>query len=247
MPPFRRLEAVTFDCWNTLLRERDFRVARAVRAAALVEVARSAGAALSDEDAATALARAFDRHVELWERGVASGAPEIAQWALDAVGVGGADAARLLAPRLEEASLGGGSEALPGAGDVLERLRSLGVRTALVCDTGLSPGRVVRELLARAGLLSLLEVQVFSNEIGVPKPHPRVFEAALRPLGVRAGRAVHVGDLRRTDVQGGRGYGMGTVRIRAVFDDGAPFPDADAVIDAHDELADALEAIATRR
>jgi FMN phosphatase YigB (HAD superfamily) len=116
-----------------------------------------------------------------------------------------------------------------------------------VCDTGLSPGRVVRELLARAGLLSLLEVQVFSNEVGVPKPHPRMFEAALGPLGVAAAHAVHVGDLRRTDVQGGRGYGMGTVRIRAVFDDGAPFPDADAVIDAHHDLADALEAIATRR
>src|SRR5262249_54406715 len=60
MSPSRRLEAVTFDCWNTLLRERDFRVARAVRAAALVEIAGAAGVALTDEDAAAALARAFD-------------------------------------------------------------------------------------------------------------------------------------------------------------------------------------------
>jgi putative hydrolase of the HAD superfamily len=246
MPPVR-LEAVTFDCWNTLLRERDAHVPRAARAAALVEIAAGAGIEISTEDAAAGLVRAFDRHVELWERGIASGAPEIARWALDGIGIADAGAARLLAPRLAEAAIGGGSEALPGAGDALERLRSRGVRTALVCDTGMSPGRVVRELLARAGLLSLLEVQVFSNEVGVPKPHPRMFEAALAPLGVAATRAVHVGDLRRTDVQGGRGYGMGTVRIRAAFDDGALYPEADAVIDAHDELAAVLDAIAARR
>jgi putative hydrolase of the HAD superfamily len=241
MPASVRRSAVTFDCWNTLLRERDFRVARALRATALVEIAEGAGVAVSYERAGEAIRRAFDRHVELWVRGIGSGAPEIAGWALDAVGVANTDAARHLAPRLAEAALSGECEALPGAGDVLETLRSRGTRIALICDTGMSPGRVVRELLDRAGLLPYLEVLVFSNEVGVPKPHPSMFEAALGPLGVASADAVHVGDLRRTDVQGGRGYGMGTVRIRAAFDDPEPFPDADAVIDAHAELADALE------
>ena len=236
----RPLRAVTFDCWNTLLRERDFEVARALRAAALVETAASAGVVLSDAAAREALRVAFDRHVALWERGVASGAPEIAGWALAAVGVVGSGLAEGLAPRLAEASLAGSCEALPGAGEALAALRRDGVRVALICDTGMSPGRVVRELLRRAGLFDSLEVLVFSNEVGVPKPHRSMFEAALRPLGVAPEDAAHVGDLRRTDVQGGRGAGMATVRIRAAFDDPAPYPEADAVLDAHADLAEAL-------
>lgn len=242
-----RVAAVTFDCWNTLLRERDFRVARGLRAAALVEIAGAAGVDLSVEAAGDAIRAAFDRHVELWVRGVGSSAPEIAEWALERIGVADADAARRLVPRLEEASLAGEYEALPGAGAVLEALRSRGVRVALICDTGLSPGRVVRELLRNVGLLSQLEVLVFSNEIGVPKPHPDMFHAALGPLGVAPEHAVHIGDLRRTDVQGGRGVGMGTVRIRAVYDDAEPFPEADAVIDAYAEIDSALEAARARR
>lgn len=237
----RRLRAVTFDCWNTLLRERDFTVARGLRATALAEVAARHGAAVSDAAAHEALRSAFDRHIALWVRGIGSGAPEIAGWALESLGVSDREAARRLAPVLEEASLAGACDALPGAGEALEALRRDGVRVALICDTGMSPGRVVRRLLDRAGLLSQLEILVFSNEVGVPKPHRSMFEAALGPLGVDAADAVHVGDLRRTDVQGGRGVGMGTVRIRAAFDDPEPFPEADAVIDAHADLASALE------
>lgn len=240
----RRIEAVTFDCWNTLLRERDFAVPRERRAAALVETAAAAGIALDATAAGDAVRAAFDRHLALWMEGVGSGAAEIALWALASVGVADADVrAPALAQRFEDAALAGDVDPLPGAGDALEGLRSRGVRVALICDTGMSPGRVVRELLRRAGLLDHLEVQIFSNEVGVPKPHPRMFERALAPLGVAAANAVHVGDLRRTDIHGGRAFGMGTVRIRGAFDDGSALPDADAVVDTHADLIATLETL----
>lgn len=176
--------------------------------------------------------------------GVGSGAGEIARWALASIGVADADVrAPDLARSFEDAALAGEVDPLPGAGDALERLRSRGVRVALICDTGMSPGRVVRELLRRAGLLDPLEVQIFSNEVGVPKPHPRMFERALAPLGVAPSHAVHVGDLRRTDIHGGRAFGMGTVRIRGAFDDTSALPDADAVVDAHSDLLETLAAL----
>jgi FMN phosphatase YigB (HAD superfamily) len=67
-----------------------------------------------------------------------------------------------------------------------------------------------------------------------------MFEAALRPLGVAPEEAVHVGDLRPTDVAGGRGFGMGTVRLRAVHDDVSAHPEADAVADSHAQLLELL-------
>jgi hypothetical protein len=103
-----------------------------------------------------------------------------------------------------------------------------------------SPGRVVRRLLDRAGLLALLEVQAFSDEVGVPKPERRIFERALAGLGSAPGAALHVGDLRRTDVAGARELGMRTVRIRHHHDDCSDHPEADHVADTHAALRDLL-------
>jgi len=237
----RRVRAVSFDCWNTLLREGDFEAARAARTAALVEAAGRRGVELAPEQAAGAIRGAHERHLRLWRQGVGSGAEEMAAWSLETVGLADPALAGPLGRRFAEAGLAGRVETLDGAGETLERLASRGVRIALVCDTGFSPGAVVRRMLQGLGLLEPLEVQVFSNEIGVPKPHRSLFEAALRPLAVAAGEALHVGDLRPTDVAGGRGFGMGTVRIRAAFDDRSELPDADAVVDSHAALLDLLE------
>jgi putative hydrolase of the HAD superfamily len=175
--------------------------------------------------------------MRLWREGVSSGAAEIAVWALAELGLRDPHPAlEHLTRSFEEASHSGSVQALPDARETLEALAGRGVRRALVCDTGLTPGRVVRGHLKRLGLLDLLEVTVFSGEIGVPKPDPRAFLAALDPLGVDPQSAMHVGDLRRTDVAGARGLGMLTVRIRARHDDMSALPDADYVVGSLAEL-----------
>src|SRR5207248_7608671 len=131
------------------------------------------------------------------------------------------------------------------------------------CDTGITPGRVVRDFLADVGVLPHLESCAFSNEVGVPKPSPGIFEAALVAIKSNPDEAAHVGDLLRTDVHGARAVGMKTVRITAVNDDLATrfswdvdaelgrsgavkdgehpeIDDADEVVTSHFELPDAL-------
>jgi putative hydrolase of the HAD superfamily len=123
-----------------------------------------------------------------------------------------------------------------GAVETVERLAAAGVPCALVCDTGLTPGRVVREHLARLGMIPGLRAQLFSDEVGVPKPSPKIFHAALAALGVGAAGAVHVGDLRRTDVAGARALGITSVRLTAAHDDASALPEADHVAASHAEL-----------
>lgn len=236
----RALRAVTFDCWGTLIQMRDEEALLAFRVAAVRRAARRRGAAPSEDEARRALQAAWDRHVRLWKEGVASGAPEMARWTLEGLAVADEAAGAELAALLERTPAPGECLMLEGACDTLERLRERGVRRALICDTGLSPGRVVREILDQLGLLEYLEVQVFSNEAGVPKPDPRVFHAALDGLGVEPAYAVHVGDLRRSDVAGARGVGMKSVRIRQVNDDRSQHPEADAVADSHRHLLELL-------
>jgi putative hydrolase of the HAD superfamily len=231
------LRGVTFDCWHTLIYEASWETAHGLRVEALAEAARSAGRDLEPGEAGRAFDAAWSRHMDLWARQVATGAREVAHWALEEIDLNphGEQFAPLLAS-FEEASHSGRVSIIDGALETLTRLDEAGIPCALICDTGLTPGRVVRQLLDRHGLLERLRETIFSDEWSLPKPHPRVFEAALESMGVAAETAVHVGDLRRTDVAGARAVGMGTVRIRAAHDDMTPLADADHVADSHADL-----------
>jgi putative hydrolase of the HAD superfamily len=67
-----------------------------------------------------------------------------------------------------------------------------------------------------------VDVLVVSEEAGVSKPHPRIFEIALERAGAGPPEAVMLGDSWRNDVEGARAAG-----IRAVWfnRDGRDAPD----------------------
>jgi putative hydrolase of the HAD superfamily len=93
---------------------------------------------------------------------------------------------------------------------LLDSLRDRGLKLGLVSNA-FDPGWLLREDLARMGLAERLDVAVFSSEVGMRKPHPSIFKAALDPLGVAAERTLFVGDRRYEDVRGPRQLGMKTV------------------------------------
>ncbi len=233
-----RPSIVSFDCWGTLISEEDWHWAHTLRITAMQQAAQDAGRAVSFETAKDAFEVAWHRHQALWQDGKASGAREITDWGLAELGLAGAEPARTrLLRRFEEASHTGDVVALEGARALLAALSASGTPCVLVCDTGLTPGRVVRRLLDRNGLLEYLRVQAFSDEVGAPKPDPRPFLAAIEPFEVEPVDVLHVGDLRRTDVAGARALGMKTARIRARHDDDSDHDDADHVVDSHADLA----------
>ena len=57
------------------------------------------------------------------------------------------------------------------------------------------------------GFLSITD----SGLIGHEKPHPAIFEAALKSLGARAEESLYVGDVYSVDYQGATGAGMQAV------------------------------------
>jgi putative hydrolase of the HAD superfamily len=240
------LRAVTFDCWGTLIYERETHSAYAVRSSALRRSAEAAGAVVADGCERAALDRAWHRHWSLWYEGIASGPREIADWALAELGVSEATIAEELAREFSEAALASEVVPLAGAATTLDRIAAAGLRRGLICDTGFTPGTIVRQLLAGAGLLQFLEVLVFSDEVGVPKPHAKGFHTALEALAVPARAALHVGDVRRTDVAGARAAGMRSIRISDHHDDRSDHPEADHVVESHAQLRKIL-ALEVRR
>ena len=68
-------------------------------------------------------------------------------------------------------------------------------------------------ILKERKLLSLFETVVLSRDVGYRKPHPAIFNHALRELGVSAGESVFVGDNATADVLGARNVGMNAILI----------------------------------
>jgi len=83
----------------------------------------------------------------------------------------------------------------------------------LTSNTGMLPGELMRKLLVPAGFGGL--PGVFSNELGVAKPHPRMFAEACATLGVPAARVLHVGDNPDADVAGARAAGLAAALVRS--------------------------------
>ncbi|MCW3999858.1 MAG: HAD family hydrolase [Candidatus Bathyarchaeota archaeon] len=70
------------------------------------------------------------------------------------------------------------------------------------------------ELLEEHHLIEFLDLTVVSGDINLRKPHPHIFNMALRYLGVEASDAVFVGDNLETDVLGSKRAGLTSVHIK---------------------------------
>jgi len=127
----------------------------------------------------------------------------------------------------------------PGAKAVLSAL-SRDYRLGIISDTGVTPGRVLRQILERDGILGYFSHLTFSDELGHSKPHPDAFLTTLAALNVAPEQAVHVGDIRRTDIAGARGVGMRAVQYIALNNDQSNHATPDAIIDSHAELPSLL-------
>jgi putative hydrolase of the HAD superfamily len=116
----------------------------------------------------------------------------------------------------------------PGVIEALGELRARGVALAVISNTGRTPGRVLRQLLADTGLLQHFAVLAFSDEQRVRKPAAAIFRRVLDQAASEPAAAVHVGDDAVNDVAGARSVGMRA--IHSVPDPSVPGVAADGVL-----------------
>jgi putative hydrolase of the HAD superfamily len=229
------VRAVTFDFWNTIAVEPVPGSMQEARHAAVVEALEVHGVEMDSERLAGHVGKVIRDREQAWAEGVHVSPTEGAQRLVAALELEEAAGAAVA-----EAFLGVGRGAelglAPDIGPTLERLRADGLVLGIVCDAGFTGGAILREFLAGEGLLEHFGGWGFSDEVGAYKPDPRIFKAALAMLGAEPAEAVHIGDLRRTDIAGARAIGMGSIRYRGLADDPSPGPEADFVLDDHRDL-----------
>jgi HAD superfamily hydrolase (TIGR01509 family) len=229
------IEAVTYDFWETIAREAHETLLER-RTRAWSELLRDSE--VPPETVRRTFEETWRIHSEHWRAGRQFTPVMAAERAVEDLGVAVSDRLRAdLVEAFADAAVTADLIVNDGLEETLLELKRRGVRIGIICDVGFTSGELLRGFLERRGLLTYFEGWAFSDEVGVYKPDPAIFARALHSLGeVPADRALHVGDLRRTDVAGARAIGMTSVRYRGANDDDEDLPEADHVIDHHTEL-----------
>ena len=115
--------------------------------------------------------------------------------------------------------------------EVLRTLHAAGVKIGLISNSH----RCLVSFETHFDLRGLFTVAVSSVEHGYMKPHPSIFEAALRGADVVAAEAVMVGDSLTHDVDGARRLGMRGVLVSRSGLVSAP-PDVPVIHSLHELL-----------
>ena len=96
----------------------------------------------------------------------------------------------------------------PGTRDALLSLRQRH-RLGVISN---ADGKIA-DVLARCGIADCFESITDSGIVGKEKPHPAIFEAALKSLGAKANESLYVGDVYSIDYLGATGVGMQAVLL----------------------------------
>ena len=126
--------------------------------------------------------------------------------------------------------------------ETMEALHGMGIRMGIISN--IISTSLVPHMMNEYGIAQYMECIVMSSATGIRKPDPRIFDIALKQMGVTAAETGYVGDTISRDVLGARNAGLGlVVRIqnpliahRDVAFQGADAPQADFVITELNEL-----------
>ena len=247
------IRAITFDLWDTMIRDNSDeprRLARGLGAKSedrrrILHAALESGAPIAFETVATAYDVADAAFNKVWKEHHVTWTQRERLHVLLA-GLGRTlpeDALDRVVAEIEDMEIDVPPEMVAGIDAALAELAGR-YKLCVVSDAIVSPGRVLRRLLAHHGIEKYFDGFVFSDEIGCSKPDPRMFHAAAEQLGVDLGRMVHIGDRDHNDVKGPQALGMKAVLFTAVRDVDEKTTSADAICRDHADLPAIIDRLA---
>src|SRR5258708_34722896 len=133
---------------------------------------------------------------------------------------------------------------LPGAVELLAEIQALGMSRVIASNTYWRDAESYWDDFRVLGMADYVDGVVTSVDAGYLKPHPAVFEMAMRWAGEPADRCVVIGNREENDIEPGLALGMWTILVHP--DDPKPQTSrAHAVAPDLWECAAALKAMLT--
>ncbi len=105
-------------------------------------------------------------------------------------------------------------------------------KLAMISNTGRSPGKTLLKMLEEKQIRKYFEVFSFSDELLLRKPDSRIFEITVSKLHVQPNETVHVGDSYKMDFLGAQSAGVNPI----LYAKGVESPKANPFIRSHLEI-----------
>lgn len=105
--------------------------------------------------------------------------------------------------------------------DVLRQIKESGSTISLLSNTGFIKGKTLRKILEVLELDSLLDFQLYSDEVRLSKPNPQFFQLMLdtidrnRHIELNLQDIIHVGDNPWADINGAEKIGIKSLQINS--------------------------------
>ena len=211
------IDTITFDLWNTLIyfSPEDNLKFKNKRIEGFIEILKQKGVNLSREEMEKAYDESSERYKPIRDREEDISTCEQVQIILDCLGtLGFKELDEEVLHKLEEVLANPILSELPslteGCEEILEYLKNKNYKIGLICNTGRTPGKVLREVLKRKNIFQFFKVLTFSDELRIRKPNPKIFISTLESLNSFPNSSLHIGDLLESDILGAKRCGMKT-------------------------------------
>ncbi len=240
------IRGVIFDLGQTLIRFEGDRLRTYQESrAALVKALQDDGLEFDSRAFRRAFTAALDRYyrereVTLLETGLAGVLQEVlARFGLGQIGPESQRRALDAMYAVSEARW----KVLPAAAEVLQELQADGLRLGLLSNAADEAN--VQRLVEKSGLRPFLGPILVSAALGVRKPDPRAFQAALQAMQLPPHEVVMVGDTLQADVLGARRMGMPSIWLRPPDfpQDRAPEPPPDLIAQDLRQVPDLIRSL----
>ncbi len=214
-----RIRAVTFDLWETLLFERHGANSERtkVRCRNIAKTLDEFGIRVSSEEVNLAMKKTISSLLTIWEENKDVDHLTQVQLIIKNIADDKVSLNNECVNKLSQAYVAPLFEVPPYLNpdvyEVLQKLRDHRVFIGLICNTGLSPGKVLRDLLADWNVVGFFDFMVFSDEVGIRKPDSGIFHLVAKKLKVQPSECVHVGDNLNSDVDGVKNAGFKAIHF----------------------------------
>ena len=130
---------------------------------------------------------------------------------------------------------------LPKARETLQTVHEEGYRIGLISNTGKTPGTTLRKLMDGWKILEYFEATTFSNEIMVRKPAEAAFRVTLEQLKALPKATVHIGDNGEHDIAAAKRLGMHAIHV--IGRETQPSKVADGFVRSLDEVVGIIDSL----
>ena len=208
------IKAVTFDLWHTLLTESSANYSEKLneyRTTRTHSALKSCGHRISYEDVKMAYMESGKELKELWKSEMDVSITDQLKILTSHLSRYSKNIDEKFLKSLEKPYVEGVLRFEPslieGAKETIESLKT-NCLIGLISNTGRTPGKILRMILKNNELVKHFDVLTFSGEVGIRKPHKKIFEDTLANIGIKPQEAVHVGDDFNADIIGAKKVGM---------------------------------------